>query len=54
MAKVIITTWQNDDALYDYNVNINGRDVESGENYTTEDYAIIDAQYAYRIWRNNQ
>jgi len=54
MARVVIDVWENEDALYDYSVSINGETVEGGDNYTTEENAIIDARYAYRIWRNNQ
>lgn len=43
MARIVITTWENEHGLYDFDVNYNGSPWSTGDNYTSEAAAIDDA-----------
>lgn len=54
MAKLTIEIEENEDALYDYRVIMDGSEIGSGENYTDEGYALDDAYYRLNIWMANR
>lgn len=50
MAKLTIEIEENEFALYDYRVSLNGDEVDAGENYTAEEYALDDAYQRLNVW----
>ncbi len=51
MATLEIETFDNEYALYDFLLRVNGETVASDENYTTQEFAEMAAYDAYRKWR---
>lgn len=50
MATLEIETFDNEYALYDFVLRVNGETVVSDENYTTQELAEMAAYEAYRKW----
>lgn len=50
MAKLTIEIEENEFALYDYYLIMDGVEIDRGENYTVEEYALDDAYYRLNIW----
>lgn len=51
MATLEIETFDNEYALYDFEVRVNGETVAVDENYTTQELAEMAAYAAYLRWR---